>query len=209
MARTLKRGEGRAALLQAAAAELIEREGALEVLAVAGRAGVSVGLIYRHFGAKAGLLSAVVEAFHDRFDAEVLAGDPAPGASWAERERVRMRRTVDFHYDDPLAPVILGRLARDSEVAAAEAFRLRRQIRFAASTIARGQAAGEIPDDLDAALAAAMTVGGVRQALGEVLTRPRRPPRDEVADQLWRLVAAAVRAPTGAERASRPASSRG
>jgi AcrR family transcriptional regulator len=193
MAERLQRGEGRAALLAAAAAELVERDGALEVLPVAARAGVSVGLIYRHFGAKSGLLGAIVEDFHDRFDAQVLAIDPAPDASWAERERIRTGMAVAFHYDDPLAPVVLGRLARDPEVAAVEAFRLRRQIRLAARNIDRGQRAGEIPGDLDPGLAAAMTLGGVRQALGEVLDRPRRPPREVVADQLWRLVVAAVR----------------
>jgi AcrR family transcriptional regulator len=196
VATRLERGAGRAALLDAAVAELIARDGILEVTPVAARAGVSVGLIYRHFASKTGLLSAVVEAFYDRFDAEVLAVDPAPGASWADRERVRTRLAVDFHYDDPLARIVLGRLARDPEVAALETFRLRRQIRFAAGNIARGQQAGEIPADLDPGLAAAVTLGGVRQALAEVLTRTAVPPREAVADQLWRLVVAAVRCRT-------------
>jgi hypothetical protein len=36
-------------------------------------------------------------------------------------------------------------------------------------------------------------LGGVRAALAEVLARKRRPRADRVADQLWRLVVAAVR----------------
>ena len=187
------RGTGRAALMAAAVEELAERDGTLEVVSVARRAGVSVGLIYRHFGDKSGLLAATVEAFQDRFDAQVLTVDPAPGAGWAERERIRTRMAVDFHFDEPLARVVLGRLERAPEVAAVEVFRLRRQIRLAARTIAAGQQAGEIPEDIDAGIAAAMTLGGMRQALAEVLDRPQRPPREVVADQLWRLVVAAVR----------------
>ena len=63
------RGAGRDALLRAAADELVERRGVLEVGSVAARAGVSVGLIYRHFGSKAGLLAAVGGDFYVRFDA--------------------------------------------------------------------------------------------------------------------------------------------
>lgn len=193
MATGVRRGTGREALLAAAAAELIERRGVLEVGPVAARAGVSVGLIYRHFGAKAGLLAAVVGDFHVRFDAEVLDVDPAPGAAWAERERRRTEMAVAFHYDDPLAPIVLARMARDPEVAAVEARHLRLQVARGTRNIMRGQRDGEIPEDIDAGIAAAMTLGGVRQALIEVLARREPPPRDVVAEQLWRLVVAAVR----------------
>src|SRR5918997_4537727 len=118
---SIKRGTGRDALLAAAAEELVERRGVLEVGSVAARAGVSVGLIYKHFGSKAGLLAAVVGDFYVRFDAEVLEIDPAPGAPWAERERRRTEMVVAFHYDEPLTPILLARLARDPEVAAVEA----------------------------------------------------------------------------------------
>ena len=77
-------------LLEAAAAELVERDGDLEVAAVAARAGTSVGLIYRHYGSKAGLLGAVIDDFYDRFDAEVIAPAlRAEGADWGARERLR------------------------------------------------------------------------------------------------------------------------
>jgi AcrR family transcriptional regulator len=52
-------------LLRAAAEELVE-VGELEVAAVARRAGVSVGLPYRYFGTRSGLLIAVVDDFYDR-----------------------------------------------------------------------------------------------------------------------------------------------
>ncbi len=189
----MERGNGRDALLRAAADELVERRGVLEVGPVAARAGVSVGLIYRHFGSKAGLLAAIVGDFYVRFDAEVLDGDPAPGAGWAERERRRTELAVAFHYDDELAPIILARLARDPEVAAVEARHMRIQVARGAQNVARGQRDGEIPEDIDAGIAAALILGGVRQALVEVLARREPPPREVLADQLWRLVVAAVR----------------
>jgi hypothetical protein len=100
---------------------------------------------------------------------------------------------VAFHYDDPIAPIILARMARDPEVAAVEARHLRVQVARGTRNVVRGQRDGEIPEDIDAGIAAAMILGGVRQALVEVLSR-REPPRPGVvADQLWRLVVAAVR----------------
>ncbi|MEK7387008.1 MAG: TetR/AcrR family transcriptional regulator, partial [candidate division NC10 bacterium] len=179
-------------LLEAAAAELIARGGTAEVAAVAARSGASVGLIYRHFGSKAGLIAAVVEDFYHRLDGSVLNADLAPGADWPTRERLRTRRNVAFHYAEPLAPVILGYLAREPEVAAVEARRIASHIEAAARNIRRAQKNGEIPPDLDPELAAAMVLGGIRQALGAALARPVPPPQDIVADELWRFVVAAV-----------------
>jgi AcrR family transcriptional regulator len=189
----VERGTGREALLRAAAEELIERNGVLEVGSVATRAGVSVGLIYRHFRSKAGLLAAVVGDFYVRFDNDVLDVDPAPGAGWAERERRRTEMAVAFHYDDPLAPIVLARMARDPEVAAIEARHLRVQVARGTQNVVRGQRDDEIPEDIDAGIAAAVILGGVRQALIEVLSRREPPAQEVVADQLWRLVVAAVR----------------
>lgn len=204
MAATAKaqRGTGRDALLRAATAELVERGGVLEVGPVAARAGVSVGLIYRHFTSKAGLLAALVGDFYVRFDAEVLDLDPLPGGSWSARERRRTELAVAFHYDDPLAKVILGRLARDPEVAAVEARHLRVQVARGARNVARGQQDGDIPQDIDPGIAAALILGGTRQALVEVLSRRERPRADVVANQLWRLAVAAVRCRVDPEEAA-------
>lgn len=183
----------RARLLQAARDELIERDGALEVASFAARAGVSVGLLYRHFGSKAGLVAAVVEDFFDRHDAEVMDVNPAPGADWATRERARTELTVRFHYDDPLVAVALSRLAREPDVAAVEAARIARNVKLAARNIQRGQRDGELPGDLDPGLVGAMVLGGIRQALVEALSRHRPPRRDAVTEELWRFIVAAVR----------------
>src|SRR3990172_7038012 len=157
-------------LLEAAAAELVTRGGTAEVAAVAARGGGSGGLIYRPFGWKAGLIAAVVEDFYDRLDGSVLNADLAPDADWPTRERLRTRRYVAFHYVEPLAPVILSRLRCEPEVAAVEARRIARHVEAAARNIRRAQKNGEIPADLDPELAAAMVLGGIRHALGAVLT---------------------------------------
>jgi AcrR family transcriptional regulator len=180
-------------VLAAAMRELIARDGQLEVHPVARRAKGSVGVIYHHFGSKQGLLAAVVDDFYDRFDAVVIEPNPAPGATWGEREHERTRLAVEFHYDEPLAAVILGRLAREPEVAAIEAERLARHIDAAARNIEIAQGRAEIPADLDAGLAGAMVLGGLRQAIGAALNRPQPPPRAELTEHIWRFIAAAVR----------------
>jgi AcrR family transcriptional regulator len=190
---TSRAAASRQRLLAAAAAELVEQGGALEVHSVARRAGTSVGLIYRYFDSKAGLLAAVVDAFYDRLDEAVFDANPLPDGDWAARERLRTELGVAFHYDDPLAGVILSRLAREPEVAAVEARRIQRHVDAAARNLKRGQKRGEIPADLDAGLAGAMVIGGLRQVIGAALARRRPPPREAVTGELWRFIAAAVR----------------
>ena len=180
-------------LLQAAEAELVERDGALEVASVAARAEVSVGLLYRYFGSKAGLVAAVVEDFYDRLHAEAADTDPAPGADWASRERKRLELSVAFHYREPLATVVLSRIAREPEVAAVEVRRIGRLVEDAARNVQAGQRRGELPPDLDARTVGALLIGGFRVAMGEALTRPQRPDPGRLTDELWRFVVNGVR----------------
>jgi AcrR family transcriptional regulator len=190
-----RRGEAtRSRLLESAAAELVERDGRLEVASVAARADVSVGLLYRYFGSKAGLVKAVVEDFYDRLFAETSrARELAAGHDFASRERKRLELSVQFHYREPLAAVILSRLSREPEVAAAEVERLARVVADASRGVERGQRRGEIPADLDPGLVGAMLIGGYRVALGEVLRRRRRPSAEELTDEVWRFVESGVR----------------
>src|SRR5580700_113082 len=90
-------------LIHAAQEELIQGNGLLEMQAVARRAKVSVGLAYHHFGSKAGLIAAVVEAFYDLL--EDAAFNPARLVSrdWAGREKERLAAYISFHYDHPFA----------------------------------------------------------------------------------------------------------
>lgn len=79
----------------------------LEVDSVATRAGVSVGLIYRHFGARAGLVGAVVDDFYSHYRREALETSPRLGGRFVVRERRRTELSVAFH-KDPLARVLLS-----------------------------------------------------------------------------------------------------
>lgn len=189
-----RRGEEtRSRLLDAAAAELIERDGALEVASVAGRAGVSVGLLYRYFGSKAGLVAAVVDDFYDRFEAEISEVDLDHDLDWAARERRRVERTVAFHCREPLAPVILLRLAREPEVADVEMRRIAGLIENATRGVHKAQRRGEIPSSVDATVVAAVVIGGFRVAIAESLTRTRPPDQAALAEQLWHFMVGGVR----------------
>lgn len=174
-------------LLDAAETELIERDGALEVATVAARAGVSVGLLYRYFGSKAGLVAAVVDDFYERLLAATAVAREA-GDTWAERERRRTELSVDFHYREPLARVILSRLAREPEVAALEVRRLEHLVTDAARSVLRGQRRGELPQDLDSRTVGAMLIGGFRVSIAEALSRETRPDQTKLTDELWRFV---------------------
>jgi AcrR family transcriptional regulator len=190
--RTPRGAATRGRLLEAARSELVERHGVLEVDSVAHRAGVSVGLIYRHFGSKAGLGGAGVQAFYKRFEEEVITSNPAPGADWMEREHVRTVLAVAFHYEDPLAPVVLSSLHLEPAVAALEARQLDAHIEMSADNVAYGQRTGLVPKDIDPRFAGAMVLGGLRRVLVDALGREPRPPQEEVAAQLWRFVAAVL-----------------
>jgi AcrR family transcriptional regulator len=184
---------GRAAREQilAAAAEEMVATGDVEVAAVARRAGVSVGLPYRYFGTRSGMLCAVVSAFHDRL-AEAVTEREFAGDTWYDRERARVTAWVDHLYDDPLAPVVLGRLGGDAETAGIQQRRLHEAVELGARNIARAQRDGDLPADRDPELLVAAILGGVHMAVVVALTRTPRPDRTQVADELWAFVAGAV-----------------
>lgn len=181
-------------LLDAARREALATGGRIEIARVAEAAGVVPSLVHRYFGSKAGLVCALVDAFFDRLDAEVL--DVAPEAlgagGWARRERARLERGVRFHYDEPFAVVLYAQLAREPEVARTEAARSAAVVEGAARNIRRGQRRGELPAGTDPRLAGAAMFGAMRLVMVEALTRARRPPIDEVIDVMWRQVAASV-----------------
>jgi AcrR family transcriptional regulator len=185
----------RGAIVAAAERALLTGGGRLDVQRVAGDAGVSVGGLYHHFAGKDALLAAVVDAFHERFEREVVYA-AFPG-DWAERERRRVQRAVDFHFDDPLAPLLVARAA-DGVVARADAARLERAVRASAANL---REAG-LPAGLDADLVAAMLMGGTRQVLARALTLDPRPPRAEVAATLWALVERVVQPRSSGSTAS-------
>ena len=180
-------------LVQAAQEELIHSQGLLEMQAVAKRAKVSVGLAYHHFGSKAGLIAAVVEAFYNRL--ETAAFDPArlSAADWAGREKERIAAYISFHYDHPFAPLVVGALSRAPEVLDVEQAFTRRQLTAGAYNVRAGQRDGVIPADLDPRLTTALLIGGIRQALIGALTASHRPDRGVLTEKIWVFVEGALR----------------
>jgi AcrR family transcriptional regulator len=154
---------------------------------------VSNGLPYRYFHSKAGLIAAVVDDFFDRFDEGVFKPGFEDVGDWAERERERTRRFVDFFYRDPLAPFVLAMLAGEREVIARQQIRIAEQIAAAADNIRRGQSEGAVPAELDPDLSAALVMGGLMQALVSAFERDPRPDQDTVAGALCRFVTDSLR----------------
>ena len=109
----------RSRILEAARAAFVDGRGDFEMGDVAERAGVSVGLAYHYFKSKAGLVSALIDDFYDRYDA-VVNQRFDDIASWPEREYRRVSEAVGFLFDDPVAPIMLGRLSGSAQVVAAE-----------------------------------------------------------------------------------------
>ena len=184
--------EAKARIIEAAEAALAANDGALEMAEVATRAGVSAGLAYHYFGSKSGLMSAVIEAFYDRYDA-VANERMDPVESWGKRERRRLGRVVDFLYTDSLAPVVLAMLGRTPEVAAVDAARQRAMIELAAHNIENGMRSGEIDSEVDPMIAGAAIIGGIRQASALALEKKSRTKREALAENLWIFIAGAVR----------------
>ena len=184
-------------LVRAAEAELIRSHGHLEMQAVAKRAKVSVGLAYHHFGSKAGLIAAVVEAFYDRLDEVVFNDAKRASESWADRERRRIAAYIAFHYDHPFAPLVIGALSRAPEVLDVERAFTNRQLAAGARMIEAAQRNGFVPGHIAPHLTIALMIGGIRQALIGVLTGDERPDPEKLTDEIWAFMAGALRLTAG------------
>lgn len=176
-------------LLDAAELCLLEGQGDFEMRDVSARANVSEGLTYHHFRNKAGLVTAVVERFFDRYDA-VLNAHKDRSVPWAVRERERLDELVDFLYAEPLARVVFGALSRLPESAAAEIVRRQALVAKAAHNVRSGQEQGAIPESVDAEVAGASIIGAVNAVVGYGFAGESLPDRARVKAELWRVVAA-------------------
>jgi AcrR family transcriptional regulator len=165
--------------------------------AVAKRAQVSVGLAYHHFGSKAGLIAAVVEAFYGRLDAEVFNDAGRPPESWANRERRRIASYIAFHYDHPFAPLVIGALSRAPEVLDVERAFTTKQLAGGARMLEAAQRDGFVPDHIDPHLTIALMIGGIRQALIGALTGEQRPDPEKLTDEIWAFMTGALRLTAG------------
>ena len=184
-------------LIRAAEKELIRSHGHLEMQAVSKRAQVSVGLAYHHFGSKAGLIAAVVEAFYSRLDEQVFKGAKSPSQGWADREKWRIASYVAFHYDHPFAPLVIGALSRAPEVLDVETAFTNRQLAGGALMLQTALRDGVIPGHIDPHLTIALMIGGIRQALIGALMSEERPDLDKLTDEIWAFMAGALRLPPG------------
>lgn len=185
-------------LIRAAQEELIRSHGHLEMQAVSKRAQVSVGLAYHHFGSKAGLIAAVVEAFYSRLDEEVFKGAKSPRESWADREKRRIASYIAFHYDHPFAPLVIGALSRAPEVLDVETAFTNRQLAGGALMLETAQRNGVVSNHINPHLTIALMIGGIRQALTDALMRKQRPDPGKLTDEIWAFMAGALRLPPGA-----------
>jgi AcrR family transcriptional regulator len=176
---TAKGRATRERLLDAARAQLAA-EGVIEVAAVAAASGVAPSVLYRYFDGKDGLVEAVVHDFYDEYDAEVFEADLRPGATWLERETLRLRQEVAFLYRHPLGRAVAAGLLHEAAATRADAERQRRQAEAAARNIRAGQRRGEIPRTVDAGLAGAATIGALRAMLADALSRTPPPPEARV-----------------------------
>jgi AcrR family transcriptional regulator len=155
-----------------AALELVARGGYREaqVAAVARRAGVATGTVYRHFPSKADLLTEVFRVASQHEVDAVAAATAAPGATAPDRiaaavetfarRALRGRRLAWALLAEPVDPAV-------------EAERLQFRRAYAevfAAAVRDGIAAGELPDQ-DAAFTATALVG----AIGEALVGPLSP----------------------------------
>jgi len=191
-------------LIRAAQEELIQGHGLLEMQAVARRARVSVGLAYHHFGSKAGLIAAVVEAFYQRLEEAAFSPANLVSQDWAGREKERVAAYIAFHYDHPFAPLVVGPLSRAAEVLDVEQAFTKRQLTAGAHNLRVAQRQGVLPTEFDPRLTIALMIGGIRQALIGALVRDQRPDRRELTDKIWVFLTGALRLPTGAGDAQTP-----
>jgi AcrR family transcriptional regulator len=182
--------------LMRAAQELIEDGGygAASVMAIADRAGVAAGTLYRHFPSKQELFVEVFRSVCGREEramrkaAEEMPDGPAPDrlelvlATFAERA-LRNPRLAWALIAEPVDPLV-------------DAERLAYRERYAqviAETLRAGMAAGELPEQ-NVELTAAALVGGCGEALVGPLSpvSGRRPSDADVVAALRTFVRRAV-----------------
>ena len=179
-----------AAILDAAEALMIKAGAAFEISELAAKAKVSNGLAYHYFGSKDGVIEAVLARFYARYS-EVIDKRADPDIDWAVRERARLEGALGFLYADPLAPMVFGSLSHASATAL-ELANLKSMTANAAHNIRSGQKRGQISEAIDPELAGAAIAGAIRQTIATTMRMEPRPEPGRVADQLWRLIAAAV-----------------
>jgi AcrR family transcriptional regulator len=179
----------RVRLLQAAQ-ELIESEGygAASVLAIAERAGVASGTLYRHFASKEELFVSLFRTVCDREVAAMQAAAAEMPSTAGPAERLE-EVLATFARRALRRPRLAWALIAEPVDPLVDAERLAYRARYAsliAESLREGIASGELPDQ-DPELIAAALVGGC----GEALVGPLSPVGGSVPDA--EMVVAGVR----------------
>lgn len=185
--RLTPKGQATRRRLLEAAQHLLRERGSAEIADVAGMAGVSQSVIYRYFGNKAGLIAAVVNDFYDLYDESVFLAPLAPGASWPERELLRIEQEITFLYDHPLGPVVVAGLLHEAAATRIDAERQRRHAEMAARNIRRGQRSGELSRSINPDLVGAAVIGALRAVMAAALSSDDPPSVAEVTATVTRL----------------------
>lgn len=183
---------GRQQLLDAARDELVRGNGVIALHVLTRRAGLSTGALYHHFGSKNGLLATIYDSFYQGLDSAIADAQLPVDADWAVRERERARHFVAYHFADPLAPILLNRIALDPQLTELESAYLQNLSDNAADNIRRGQALGQLPADIDPDSAGAFVIGGLRRGIAQQLRIKPAPDPDQATERLWRLTAGAL-----------------
>ena len=182
----------RAARILAAAEEILrDGDGELEMGQVAEKADVSVGLAYHYFGSKSGMLGAIIDAFYDRYN-QVVNQYIDPDIPWRVREKDRLMAAVEFLYNDPMAPVILGKMAHTNQVAAVESAQHEEMIEMAIRNIASGIRRGDIGGHIDPTIAGAAITGAMRSGIMHAMAMRPRPDPAKLTHQIWGMIAGAL-----------------
>ncbi len=183
--------------LLAAAQELIEEGGygAASVIAIAERAGVAAGTLYRHFASKEELFVEVFRSVCGREERAMRAAAAQMPASASAVERLQAVLTT-FARRALRNPRLAWALIAEPVDARVDAERLAYRARYAeliAAGLAAGIDAGELPaQNVD--LTAAALVGGCGEALVGPLSplAPDGPDPDEIVQALSAFVGRAV-----------------
>jgi AcrR family transcriptional regulator len=170
--------------LLSAARETIEERGysAASVLAVAERAGVAAGTLYRHFASKEEMFVELFRAVCDRELAAMQAAAEAMPADGARAERIE-RVLGTFAHRALGRPRLAWALIAEPVDPAVDAERLAYRARYAelvAGALAEAVTAGELPSQ-DVAITAAALIGGCGEALVGPLAADSPDPQQTVA----------------------------
>lgn len=185
----MARKNASAAILDAAKACMIDGDGSFEMMDVATKAGVSEGLAYHYFKSKAGLVSAILRDFYQRYH-DVMNERVPSHIDFRLRERERLNHIIGFIYQEPLSAIIFGQMQGTAEAEAVDREMQQATIALSIRNLQSGIAQGVIPERVDAELAAAAIMGLVRACTVAALTKQPRPDQAYVTDQLWQMISA-------------------